>query len=623
MPNSPTETASQGRSRSRWDVIGLTLIALVIVFTYASTLTSPFIFDDEHNIKNNIYIRLKHISVDAVLEAAFESPLANRPFSNIGFALNYYLHGENVVGYHAVNIVIHLLATIFFFSLVKVTLTTRPFSLEPKTLSIIALLSAFLWSINPIQTQSVSYIVQRMNSQASMFFVLSMLLYARARLSTPGAKSKTLLVGSLLSGILAIGSKEMAATLPFFILCYEWYFLQDLDRGFAKRKAVFIVAAFLLMAATALYFLGGSPVERILAGYNFRDFTPVQRLLTQPRVVLFYLSLFFFPHPNRLNLDHDFTLSFSYLDPPSTTLSLILILALCVAAVLLAKRHRLLSFGILWFLGNLVIESSVIGLEIIFEHRLYLPSMFLVVALVHVLITRVKPSWFTAAVLLSAGIVCTLWTYQRNLVWADPVLFWEDSIEKSPEKARPYNNLGTALVRKDAYELSVKAFRQAIEKDPKAVKPHYNLASALMKLGDLQGAAEQLRVALTIAPSDHLAHNNLALVYMRLGHEPEAEFHLKAAIRIKPDYESAMNNLGVLKRRQGKWAEAEELFHRAIELFPQYAQAHNNLGYALKMQGKLAPAIEHFEKALELAPGYQIAQKNLEETKALLDASER
>jgi Flp pilus assembly protein TadD len=565
---------------------------------------------------------LKHISVDTVLEAAFDSPLPHRPFSNIGFALNYYLHGENVVGYHAVNIVIHLLATIFFFSLVKVTLTTRPFSLEPKTISIIALLSAFLWSINPIQTQSVSYIVQRMNSQASMFFVLSMLLYARARLSTPGAKSKTLLVGSLLSGILAIGSKEMAATLPFFILCYEWYFLQDLDRGFAKRKAVFIVAAFLLMAATALYFLGGSPVERILAGYNFRDFTPVQRLLTQPRVVLFYLSLFFFPHPNRLNLDHDFTLSFSYLDPPSTTLSLILILALCVAAVLLAKRHRLLSFGILWFLGNLVIESSVIGLEIIFEHRLYLPSMFLVVALVHVLITRVKPSWFAAAVLVSAGIVCTLWTYQRNQVWADPELFWKDAIGKSPDKPRAYNNLGTVLIKKEQYQAAADAFRAAILRNPRTPKPNYNLASALVRMGRLDEAADQLEITLRRAPANYLAHNNLALIRLRQRRFEDAEKHLRSAIQIKPDYDNAYNNLGVLMRRQGKLEEAIPYFKIAIALDPGYAEAHNNLGYTLKMEGKLALAIAHFEKALDLAPGYQIAQKNLEETKAALEASQ-
>jgi tetratricopeptide (TPR) repeat protein len=603
------------------DVIGLSLIALVIVCTYASTLTSPFIFDDEYNIKNNLYIRLKQISPDTLHEAAFDSPLPHRPFANIGFALNYYLHGENVVGYHTVNILIHLLSTIFLFSLAKATLTTRAFSLSPNTISIIALLSAFLWSINPIQTQSVSYIVQRMNSQASMFFVLSMLLYARARLSSPGSKSMTLLVGSLLSGILAIGSKEIAATLPFFILCYEWYFFQDLDRAFAKRKAIFVVGTFLLVTATALYFLGGNPVERILEGYKFRDFSPVQRLLTQPRVVLFYLSLYFFPHPGRLNLDHDFPLSFSLLDPPSTAVSVGVILALGAAAVLLARHHRLMSFGILWFLGNLVIESSVIGLEIIFEHRLYLPSMFLVVALVHLLITRVKPRWFAVGVLLSAGIVCSVWTYQRNLVWADPVLFWEDSIEKSPDKARPYNNLGTELARKGKYELSIEAFQKAIERNPEAVKPRYNLASALVQVGNLEDAAEQLRMALTLSPSNHLTHNNLALVYMRLGRESEAEFHLKAAIRIKPDYESAMNNLGVLKRRQGKWAEAEELFRRAIQLYPQYAQAHNNLGYTLKLQGKLAPAIEHFEKALDLLPGYQIARTNLEEAKAALEAS--
>ena len=288
----------QKTSRSRLDVIGLTLIALVIIVTYTSTLTSPFIFDDEYNIKNNIYIRLKSVSLDGLYEAAFESPLPHRPFSYLGFALNYFLHGENVVGYHAVNIAVHLVSTIFFFFLVKATLITRSFSLERKTISMIALLSAFLWSINPIQTQSVSYIIQRMNSQATMFFVLSMLLYAQARLSPSGNKSKLFFTGSVLSGILAIGSKEIAVTLPFFILCYEWFFLQDLDKGFVRRQAIYILAAFLLMMSIALYFMSGSPVERVLESYKFRDFTLVQRLLTQPRCVLFYRSAIYDSFPD-------------------------------------------------------------------------------------------------------------------------------------------------------------------------------------------------------------------------------------------------------------------------------------------------------------------------------------
>ena len=162
------------------EVIGLTIIALAIIAVYASTLTSPFVFDDEHNIKDNIYIRLTSLNLENIYAAAFESPIKSRPVSNIGFALNYYLHQENVVGYHAVNIVVHIVTALLFFLLLRTTLTLPAFSLDRDTISLMTLLSTLIWAVHPIQTQSVSYIVQRMNSQATMFFLMSLLLYAHS-----------------------------------------------------------------------------------------------------------------------------------------------------------------------------------------------------------------------------------------------------------------------------------------------------------------------------------------------------------------------------------------------------------------------------------------------------------
>jgi hypothetical protein len=132
-----------------------------------------------------------------------------------------------------------------------------------------------------------------------------------------------------------------------------------------------------VLAIVALMYLGTHPVEKILSGYKARDFTPAQRVLTQFRVVIFYITLLIFPHPSRLNLDHDFPISNSLIDPVTTILSIGVIVGLMGLAIYKGKKERLLSFCILWFLANLVIESSVIGLEIIFEHRMYLPFMLL------------------------------------------------------------------------------------------------------------------------------------------------------------------------------------------------------------------------------------------------------
>ena len=617
MPNSQQFLLHKKHSsKTNLEVAGLTAIALVIILLYASTLTSPFIFDDEHTIKDNVYIRLTRISISELREAAFESPHPLRPVSNIGFALNYYLHQKNVVGYHATNVLVHLITAYLFFFLLKTTLGTSAFALDSKLITWIALSSTLIWAIHPIQTQSVSYIVQRMNSQATLFFLMSMLLYAKARMAVSKPKSRILMCGCIASGFLAIGSKEIAATLPFFILLYEWFFIRDLEAEFPKKYIFAILLMVGISAALSLYYLEGDPVESLLAGYVHRDFSPMQRLLTEARVIIYYISLLVLPHPSRLNLDHDYPISFSLLNPASTIGAIFLITVLAVAAVLLARRYRLLSFSIIWYLGNLVIESSIIGLEIIFEHRLYMPSLFPVAAVLHMAFTRIKPKSAVIAAILLAGTVCSVWTYQRNQIWADPVLFWQDCIIKTPSKPRPYNNLGIALAANGDYQAAAEAFRKAIQLKPKTVKPYYNLASILVLQDRLDEAVELLKITLHKAPANHLAHNNLALIYMRQDRLEEAEDHLRDAIRLKPDYDSAYSNLGVLMRRRGNLNEAITLFKRAIELNPEYAEAHNNLGYAFKMKGDNQNAIKHFERALQLIPDYDLAKRNLEEIKS-------
>ena len=194
--------------------------------------------------------------------------------------------------------------------------------------------------------------------------------------------------GCFLAGILAMGSKESTAMLPVFIFLYEWYFFQDLDKSWFKRQLKYLVAIVLLFCFVAGFYLGFDPLGKFntLRDYVFKEFTIGQRLLTQTRVVLYYLSLIFYPNPSRLNLDHDFPLSYSLFDPFTTFLSLIIIVGLIALGLYLARRQRLISFCIFWFFGNLVIESSVIPLALIFEHRLYLPSMFVFLLIRHLVL---------------------------------------------------------------------------------------------------------------------------------------------------------------------------------------------------------------------------------------------
>jgi len=594
---------------------GIILFSLVVLafLIYSNILKSPFIFDDFNNIRHNPHIRLTKLTLEGVTRAGLESYSSNRPIANISFALNYYFHQDNVLGYHLVNILIHAAAGFFLYLLVKTTLNLPSLRSRYGSYEWIPLFTVLIWLVHPIQTQSVTYIVQRMNSMAAMFYVLSLLLYAKARLCPAGENKKkwSLFAGCVLSGLLAIGSKEIAATLPFFIFLYEWYFFQDLNLPWLKRHLLPVAALLVFLSLSVLMYIGTHPLEYIYGGYQARDFTLVQRVLTEFRVVIFYISLLVFPHSSRLNLDHDFTLSYSLIDPITTLLCLGFIAGLVVLAIFIAKRERLFSFCIFWFLGNLLIESSVIGLEIIFEHRLYMPSMMVSMLMVLLVYRHVKLEWVRVTVLSAALILLAFWTYERNSVWADDVKFWLDCAAKSPKKARPHNNLAVIIADRGNINEAIAYFDKALQIKPEYAEAHNNKGLALARQGKLEEAVGHFSESLQIKPNYADAHSNLGNALARQGRLEEAIRHCSEALRIRPDFAKAHNNLGIALAKQGKHGKAMNHYFEALRIKPDYADAHNNLGLALARQGKLDAALSHYIEALRIIPDYAKAHNNL------------
>ncbi|MDF1579109.1 MAG: tetratricopeptide repeat protein, partial [Desulfobulbales bacterium] len=379
-----------------------------------------------------------------------------------------------------------------------------------------------IWSLHPIQTQSVTYIVQRMNSLAAMFYLLSLLCYVQARSATPSRRKWLLFGASLLSGLFALGSKENAATLPFFILLYEWYFFRNLSRKWLKHRIPYLAGALLILTGLAYIYLGGQPLQAIQSGYLSRPFTMDERLLTEFRVVLFYISLLLFPHPSRLNLDHDIALSTSWLAPASTIPAVAAIGGLAVLAVCLARHRPLYSFCLLWFLGNLLIESSIIGLEISFEHRNYLPSMLAILPIVAITGQGLKSKGLQGAALLVAVAAMAFWTHERNKVWGDELSLWSDAAGKSPQKARPQNNLGTAMFHKGRYKEAIVSYSRTLEIEPEHAIAHNNLGFLLDEFGRIREAIHHYLQAIRIQPDYRQAHLNLNKTIKNLpGGNPE------------------------------------------------------------------------------------------------------
>jgi len=234
-----------------------------------------------------------------------------------------------------------------------------------------------------------------MSSLAALFSLLVFIGYINGRLSTDRRRSLAFYGIAIGAWVLALGSKQTAAILPFVILLYEWFLFQNLDPHWFKRGLHYFLGAVIIFLVLALIYLGSDPIAKLSALRDFSEarFTLTERLLTQFRVVVYYIGLFFFPHPSRLNLDYDFSLSHSLVDPVTTLFSALLLTGLLFAGVLTAKKYRLISFCIFWYFLNLAMESSILPLAIIFEHRTYMPFMGLALMMVLLVDRSLKLFW--------------------------------------------------------------------------------------------------------------------------------------------------------------------------------------------------------------------------------------
>ncbi len=358
-------------------LIAVALITGVALVAYSNTFYVPFQFDDRPNIVQNPNVQIKVFAWDRLKQLVKNTYKEHiRVFSLFTLALNYYFGGFNVFGYHLVNFIIHVATGIFLYWFLILTFDLS--SLKEKYGSIsykVALFSSLIFISHPIQTQSVTYIVQRMSSMAGMFYLLSMVLYIKGRLSSGRARF-FYFGGMVLSYLLGVFSKENVAILPLFIAVYEFYFFQNLDLSPKGKKVLFVLlGALVILGAFGFIVWGQRYINVTVEGYQYRTFTMWERVLTQFRVVLYYLTLLVYPRPSRLNLDYDFPISKTVLDPPTTLISILIIAGLLGYSLWTAKKRPVLSFCILWYFGNLVIESSIFPLEMVFEHRLYLPAV--------------------------------------------------------------------------------------------------------------------------------------------------------------------------------------------------------------------------------------------------------
>jgi tetratricopeptide (TPR) repeat protein len=563
------------------------LLAILICLIYSNTLDGAWHLDDYHNIVKNPLVHADQVGMEEIKRALHAAPKADgldRPLAYLSFSLNWAWGEADVTGYHIVNTAIHMATAFFLFLAIRLLFQT-PNLKGPHRESVyfVALLSAVLWAAHPIQIQAVTYIVQRMASMAALFSVIAIYCYLRARLRTSFPSRLILFILCGIAYLFAVFSKNNALILPVSLLLLEFVFFKDLGLAKTRKTAVFLVSIGLALVVLAgiFIFMDGA-FQGLFAGYENRPFTLYERALTQPRVMLFYLGQMIYPVADRLSISHDFPKSTSIFDPWTTLPAILLVLALIGAALWRVRKNPALSFAILFFFCNHLIESTIIPLEMVFEHRNYLPSLFLFLppaiavrkAFDHYAYrSRTMHAFLVISVsAVIIGIGCS--TYIRNWDWKSEKSLWTDAIRKAPALARPIHNLAWA---------------------------HYETSGQLDAAVALYKAALKHEYRKTEYKAD--TYTNLGSIYFRRTDYERALGYAEKAVELSSLHNSAnlllCNSLGKLRRYEEALARIDSLLAHA----PNHRELLHAKGVILLQTGRPAEALREFRQCLALSPG--------------------
>ena len=619
-------------------IFSLVLITAITFLIYSNSFNCDWHMDDPPNIVNNRALHIENLMPDSIWQTFFanqgraESKLY-RPLACFTFAINWYIGKDHTFGYHMVNFGFHVAtaAALYFLFLRLLALLYKPDEHDTNYIHNIALFAAVLWAINPIQIQAVTYIVQRMAVMAAFFYVLSMLYYVKARtsyqtssrLSSSTCRQVYYTFLCVLWLICAMGSKENALMLPFSLVLVEWIFFQKSRTDFFRRPSTWGAAAVLLVVTIIIVFVvtGGDPFESMTGWYNKRPFSLEERLFAQPRVLLGYLSQIFYPLPERFSIAHDITLSKSLFHPWTTLPAIGVICALIIGAFLLAKRYPLLSFAILFFFLNHAIESSVLALEIVFEHRNYLPSLFLFLpiaaGLYRLLLQQRQNNRMVYGIMaIAVTFMITsvgLCTYSRNETWATVTTLWADAAKKAPNNIRPLVTLGIKLAWQDHpsdrdYHFAIKLFRRALELPETSRKTEKaeilgNIASVYSRKGENEKAIDTYRQAMELNQSFLKNRSDLMKLLILTGNFNEAADHTEYFINKypkNPDYPSLM---GFIRLWENRPEEALTYFQKALAYGPHQLSLLLNTGVALTRVKSYENGRWFLQQSVKRSPG--------------------
>ncbi len=609
------DTGIGGRPRGAWIAAGL--IVLAALAAYHGSFSGPLVYDDIASIAENPTIR--RLSPAALAPPPGGLTVSGRPVLNLSFALNYAIGGTAVGSYHAVNLLIHVLAGLTLFGIARRTLLLKGErlkaegeSFEPTAgadLTLLAFGIALLWTVHPLQTESVMYLAQRAESLMGLFYFLT--LYCFIRSVESGRAEGRRPLSPFWSGLcvtaclLGMATKEVMVSVPLLVLLYDRTFVARTFReAWRRRRRLYAGLAATWVALAALVAgtggnRGGTAGLGISVGWW-------SYFLTQFEAVAHYLRLSFWPSPLVFDYEPGGLPGAAQVVPGAV----VVILLAAATAWALARRP---AWGFLgaWFFAILAPTSLLpSGVQAIAEHRMYLPLAAVVAAGVLALVSLAGR--IPGLVLLGlAALGLAGATARRAETYRTATALWSDTVAKRPGNAFAENNLGQALFLEGRVPEAEAHYRRALQLDPADAQAHYNLANILANDGRLPAGIAEYTAALRLRPAFFEAHNNLGLAWEKAGRLPEAIAEFEATLRLQPGSFEACCNLADVLAQAGRIPEAIAQYEQALRINPASASAQENLGQALAQAGRVPEAVSHLAEAARLEPRDSDLRSNL------------
>ena len=652
---------SEGRRASRQSLFLVLGLVAAILAVYANSLHGGFVLDDFVYIVKNENIR----SFDNIFSRnGHQEP---RPPVYASLALNYALGGTDTTGYHVFNIFIHILVAITLFGLVRQTLRLPAlYRRYGPSAHLIAFVISLLWAVHPIQTESVTYIFQRSESMQALFYLFAMYGYLRAS-QTRGRAKYLWYVGMLIACGLGMTSKATFVTMPAMLLLYDRVFLSGSIREVLRRRGLAVLAAVFIMSSAGLAAgdMHGMAEKQVVARSEDkapfmvgRADTPCEYYRSQPAVILSYLGLSLWP--SDLCLDYK-------LEPEQDMSKIIISSALLFLLIAL-------SGVLLWKipgLGFLVVSAFIVlaptaaywKLELMFEHRMYLPLAGLVgaaVIAVHRLLT-----WFFGAVhwprtavracmiaiiLIPATALGTR-SVIRNRDYKDQLTMYEKVVETRPQNPRAHYNLGNRYwnryqdleKKKERGEANaflkkaVSQYEESVRLFPLYIQARINLANAYMSQDRLDDAVDQLKTVISDRPDSATAVYNLAWGFerradkkRRAGSQAAARADLEESVAfyrrslsLRPRHVRSLHGLGFGLYSLKRFAEAVDPLVKYVKAVPKDYHAQLILGECLFRQGRYREAEKYIRSFLKARPDSEKGRRILSEIQVKTSTEER